>query len=181
MNKAVAAFAFGLLILSSVPAHAGEGQRPPLPAASPEFERIKSLAGTWEGTATEMKKEGEPQTGIIEYEITSGGAAVVERLFKGTPHEMVSIYYDRGGKLTMTHYCMLGNRPELALAAGSSPDDIRLEHAAGSDGIDEASEMHMHGLTLAFADADHFTQTWTSWENGQPMPACTVIALARKK
>ena len=51
-----------------------------------------------------------------EYSITAGGSAVLEKIFPDTPHEMVSVYYDDDhGKLAMTHYCMMRNRPSFSL------------------------------------------------------------------
>src|SRR3989304_768334 len=53
--------------------------------------------------------------GALIAKSTDGGSAILETLFPGTPHEMVSVYYDDGGKLGMTHYCMLGNQPQMTL------------------------------------------------------------------
>jgi hypothetical protein len=41
----------------------------------------------------------------VEYRVTGAGSAVVETLFPGTPHEMVTVYHARKGVLCMTHYC----------------------------------------------------------------------------
>ena len=41
--------------------------------------------------------------------VTAGGSAILETTAAGTPMEMISRYRYRGGKLFMTHYCMLGN------------------------------------------------------------------------
>src|SRR5437868_1614896 len=75
---------------------------------SPEFDRMKSLAGTWKGIVD--MGQG-PVDMTVEYRVVSGGSVVEERLFAGTPKEMVTMYHDRKGKLALTHYCMLGNQP----------------------------------------------------------------------
>ena len=50
----------------------------------------------------------------VEYRLTAGGSALVETLFPGASRgQMVSMYYDRKGKLAMTHYCMLRNQPGM--------------------------------------------------------------------
>src|SRR5438874_13495708 len=77
-------------------------EHPAPPPASESLQRVQSLKGVWEG-ADPMNKEGGKLT--VEYQPTSGGSAVMERLGPGTPHEMISMYYDRDGKVEMTHYC----------------------------------------------------------------------------
>jgi len=54
---------------------------------SPEFERMKALAGTWKGTV-DMGQGVKPMK--VEYRIVSGGSVIEERLFAGTPKEMVT-------------------------------------------------------------------------------------------
>src|SRR5215813_2467787 len=90
---------------------AGEHTKSP-PAPSAEFERLKGLVGTWKGTGD--MGQG-PMDFTVEYRLISGGSALEERVFAGTPKEMVTMYYDRNGKLGLTHYCMLGNRPGMQL------------------------------------------------------------------
>src|SRR3954467_2783963 len=67
---------------------------------SPEFERMKALAGTWKGK-TDMGQG--PIEMTVEYRVISGGSAVEERIFAGTPKEMVTMYHDKNGKLALTH------------------------------------------------------------------------------
>lgn len=153
----------GFLALGTVGALAVQ-EKPAAPAptaGSAEFERLKTLVGRWKGTST-SQAHGE-QAADVEYRLTSGGSALVETMFPGTAHEMVSIYHDRDGKLVMTHYCMLKNQPEMDLqkaGPGQLVFDLSPRSAIGAD------EPHMHALTLTLEDADHVTQEWTMYEGG---------------
>ncbi len=156
----VAAVCVGLV---SSGARADTGAQGPT-AGSPEFERIKALAGRWEGTSA--MDGGNEQPAVVEYRVTSGGSIVAETLFPGTEHEMLSVYHDRGGKLAMTHYCMLSNQPEMDLTE-SRPDHLTLSLSDRSH-LDAAKDLHMHALTIAFVDDNHLTETWSSFEGGKP-------------
>lgn len=134
---------------------------------SAEFEKLKKLAGKWEGTSIMGGKE---QKVAVEYQVTSGGSALMEKLMPGTPHEMVSMYYEKGGKPRMTHFCMLYNRPELELKSAKG-NDMNFELAKG--GEVKTGEAHMHALTTRWVDDDHFTQKWTSYEGGKPKETST--------
>lgn len=129
---------------------------------SPEFERMKSLVGKWQGK-TDMG-EG-PMEFTVEYRLISGGSAIEERIFAGTPKEMVTMYHDKKGKLALTHYCMLGNRPGMLLKS-SDAKTLNFDFDA-TCGVDDKSEMHMHSLTVKFDDADTITQDWKLFENGK--------------
>jgi len=138
-----------------------------------EFDRVKALVGTWRGPANEGAMNNDPVT--VEYRLTSGGSAVVETLFPGTSHEMVSVYHQDHGKLAMTHYCLMGNQPKLQeVAANDQQIELQLSPDSGLD----PSSPHMHALTIAWADPNHITQTWTSYEQGQPKEK-SVFTLAR--
>ena len=176
-HAAAIAVAGGVMLAGSLVGWATSGSdmaQPP--SVSAEFQKIRALAGTWKGTTVEP--DGKEQPAVVEYLVTSGGSAVVETLFPGTDHAMVSVYHDHKGKLAMTHYCMLGNQPQLALTS-ETPDRMELSLAPDS-GIDASTETHMHALTLAWADADHVKQTWTLFEHGKATGA-TTITLAREK
>lgn len=130
---------------------------------SAEFERIKSLEGTWTGTADMHGKE---TSVTINYETSSGGSVVIETMMPGTPHEMVSIYYEEDGKLMMKHYCLLYNQPVMAMT-NSDADSIELELVEG-DNMDESKDMHMHSVTFTFNGDNEMTQSWTSYKDGKP-------------
>src|ERR1043165_965978 len=86
-------------------------------SGSPEFERRKSLVGTWKGK-TDMGQG--PIDLTMQYRLLAGGSVLEERVFAGTPNEMVTMYYDNGDNLALTHYCMLGNRPGMLLKSSDS-------------------------------------------------------------
>ena len=163
----------GILIVGMGVAQAGE--YPDAPAkGSAEFERIKQFEGRWQGVSSGM---GSPEEKVeVVYHVTSGASAVVETLFPGTPHEMVSVYTERDDKISMTHYCMLGNQPKLQLTAG---DDKRFDFSLAEDAdIHAATEKHMHALTLSFAGSDQLTQRWACFEGGKEKDSI-VITLTR--
>src|SRR5260370_586632 len=101
-----------LLVLPITAAALFAGEPNPAKPPSPEFERMKSLAGTWKGKA-DMGQGLMEFT--VEYRLISGGSAIEERIFADTPKEMVTMYNDQNGKLALTHYCMLGNRPGMVV------------------------------------------------------------------
>lgn len=153
-------------------ASAGEMQLPPYKGSQP-FESLKSLAGTWEGAKVSGEKE-EPVK--VEYKVSSNGSTVVETLFPGTPYEMITVYHDKGGKLTMTHYCAIGNQPQMDLVkTDGKVMEFSLSEASH---IDVAKEGHMHGLKLTMVDQDHLIQNWTMYKDGKDGGA-TTIKLAR--
>jgi len=150
-----------LLLVGAFVAYAGEGRGTPY-SGSKGYERMKQLVGVWEGTSN-MGKEG--QKVRVEYHLTAGGSALVETLFPGTPEEMISVYYDNGGKLSMTHYCMLQNRPSMKLQKAGA-DTLEFVFAKGS-GIDPKKDTHMHALTISFVDKNHIAENWTLFEEGK--------------
>ncbi len=152
-HRILVAVCLALFTLSSV-AHAGS--TPPPDKSSPELQRIKSLAGRWT-TVTSMFT-GKPQRMYTEYQVTAGGSAVLERIFPGTPMEMISVYYDDDhGKLAMTHYCVMRNRPTLKLQS-STPDTLILKVVSVS-GLQSKKEARMGNITYAFKDKNHFVAT----------------------
>jgi hypothetical protein len=150
-----------LLLVGSFMAYAMEGGRAPY-SGSKEYERMKQLVGVWEGTSN-MGKEGQPVR--VEYRLTAGGSAIVETLFPGTSEEMISVYHDNRGKLSMTHYCMLQNQPSMKLQ-NAGTDRLDFTFAKGN-GINPKKDPHMHALSISFVDKDHIVQNWTFFEDGK--------------
>lgn len=147
-----------LLLVSSGSGAAPKGDY----TGSKELERLKTLAGKWEGS---MKTEKGDTPFNAEYRVVSGGSVVEERLFAGTPKEMVTMYHDRGGKVALTHYCMLCNQPSMLLKE-SGDASVSFDFDPSS-AIDVGKDAHMHALTLKFVDADTLEHNWTLYEDGK--------------
>jgi hypothetical protein len=152
---------FGLTI---TPLHAGENMVMKPYEGSKEFNQMKKLLGSWEGTSKMHSDKDQRIT--VDYALMSNGSVIVETLFKGTPDEMVTTYYDRKGKLSLTHYCAVGNRPLMELISGND-NELKFDFSAEND-IDPKTEMHMHALTITFVDENSIRQDWMSYTNGQP-------------
>jgi len=153
--------ALAVMLLGAAAVHAGEQTGAPV-THSMDFDRMKKLVGVWEGKS-DMGKGME--TLRITYELTSAGNAVVERFDAGKPHEMITVYYDYGGKLAMTHYCSLGNQPHMELS-NPGADNLMFILSNKMPGLVSTNEMHMHALTIAVNDKDSITQTWTLYDKG---------------
>ncbi len=163
-----------LLFLGLSLAYGGDSPSAPY-SGSKGFERMKELTGVWEGTSN-MPKEGEKVR--VEYRVSSGGSSIVETLFPGTPHEMVSVYFDNKGQLTMTHYCALRNQPRMKLQNADSPT-LNFMFAGGTN-INSKKDAHMHSLTITLVDKNHIVQKWTLFENGKEKET-SVFELSRVK
>ncbi len=139
-----------------------ENMMPAPIAHSGDFERMKGLVGVWEGNV-DMGKGMESLK--VTYELTSAGNAILERFAAGQPHEMVTVYHDRGGKLTMTHYCSLGNQPHMEL---TNPGETTMKFVLSKkdSGLASLNETHMHALTITVDGKDSIAHTWTLYDKG---------------
>jgi hypothetical protein len=143
-------------------------------ADSKEFALVKGLVGTWKGTCD---MGGKPTATTTTFRLTAAGSAVVETMDVGTPHEMTNVYHDVNGKLEMTHYCALGNAPQMRVVK-SDADSVALE-AVAANGIDPKITPHMHGLAYSFGDKNHLTATWTALNVGKEHEAPSVFSYTR--
>ena len=133
-------------------------------AAHQGFEKIKALNGDWEVARAPTDHEHGPMSGTVSYKVTAGGSAVLETLFGGSEHEMVTLYYIDGDTLSLTHYCMLGNRPHMRAEPRSEPNQLTFK-CFGDDKIE--ADDHMHQVTFTFVDPDHLKTEWVLFKGGK--------------
>jgi hypothetical protein len=62
-------------------------------AQSPQLDKLKSLAGNWEGKSTDGKAIH------ASYKLVSGGTAVAETLSASGEPDMLTVYHSNGGRL----------------------------------------------------------------------------------
>ena len=165
MKTKITSICTALLLAASIVANAAEtGKSDVAKTDSPEFARMKTLVGSWAGKAD--MGQG-PIDMNVQYRLLAGGSVLEERCFVGTPSEMVTMYYDQAGKLAMTHYCVLGNRPGMKLKA-SDAKSITFDFDA-TCGINPKKESHMHALSITFDDADTITTSCKAIMDGKEM------------
>ena len=143
---------------------AGDEAPPGFDATGTALEPMTRLVGYW--TTPDNDNDGKPDA-TVKYFRTSNGSAVVEMLFPGTEHEMVTMYNLDGEALVMTHYCALGNQPRL-VGRQVKPNVIEFTFRDGMN-MDSSKDMYMGAMTLTIKDDDHMTQAWRSFNAGEPM------------
>jgi hypothetical protein len=134
----------------------------PAPAA---LDRFKALAGDWVAAEDgEMAKKGDL---VARYAVTAAGSAVVETVFPGSAHEMVTVYHADGPDVVLTHYCMEGNQPRMrARAASGSRFDFAFD---GGTNIDPKRDRHMNSAILELLGPDEIRSQWTELAEGKPV------------
>jgi hypothetical protein len=162
MKTTITSLIATVLLASAGWLNAGEPGKQAKPG-SPELERMKTLAGTWQG---KVDMGQGPVDMTVVYSVIAAGSVVEERIFPGTPNEMVSMFYDKDGKLAMTHYCVLGNRPAMALKS-SDANSLTFDFDGSCCDVNPAKDSHMHAMTIRFDDADTITGTCKAIMDGK--------------
>jgi len=127
------------------------------------FERLKTLAGTWQGQAGHGPAS---QAATVTYRVASGGSVVEETLFPGTPHEMISMYHLVNGELVLTHYCAMANQPRMRLDRKSSTPDRLVFAFDGGTSFDPAKDTHIHSGVVEWR-GESLHNVWTVFSGGK--------------
>lgn len=155
--------AFVLLALSTIALAQSDAQK--------SFDKLKTLAGSWEGSVTTLPQQSEMKDQIIQVtlRVTSRGNALMhEMTTSGMPDDPITMLYLDGDRLLLTHYCDAGNRPRMV--AKASPDGKTVEF----DFLDVAGSTqygHMHHAVFTTIDANHHTEDWIFMQGDKPVHA----------
>ena len=131
--------------------------------ATQQFERMKRMAGTWQGKST---KGWENRVTIRV--IARGSAILSTSEFIGENGEgMATLYYLDGGQLKLTHYCEARNQPTLVLSE-LSEDGKRAEFTFHSGtGMASRDVGHMDRLIVRFEGDDVHHDRWSWYSKGK--------------
>src|SRR5207248_4336088 len=139
--------------------------------AQKSFDKLKALAGTWEGKVATVPPTPEIEGKLMQVtlRVTSMGNALMHEMTGGgRPDDPITMFYLDGDRLLLTHYCDAGNRPRME--AKASPDgktvDFDLLDVAGSN-----QHQHMHHAKFTFIDANHHAEDWTFMMGDKPVHA----------
>lgn len=162
-RHATAAATMLFVALFALNVQAGEGHDHGKAPGNAAFDKLKSLAGTWD--ATMLERNGEKTT--VVYKVASGGTVVQETMFVGTPMEMITMYTADGDGIVATHYCSGDNQPSMRLNAAKSTADELVFDFVNVRGRNTAS--HINGLKMKFAADGKVEETWSTTSDGTHM------------
>ena len=149
-----------LLCLGLLGACAGTSQQAAPPIG---LETLRSLEGSWFPVTEGGELAQEPAN---VFRVTAGGSAVLEEVFPGQEHEMVTVYQQGAEGLELIHYCAAGNAPHMRLDPASTSDDLRFL-CDGGVGITDHTEGHMHTGRIVRLGPDELLTEWGYWSGGQ--------------
>ena len=154
-------FLITALIASPLAVPAGEPKSVPTTDATAAFARLKSLVGEWEANTSSGKAH-------LSYELVSGDTALLERESSDAMPSMVTLYSVDGGRLLLTHYCMVGNQPRMqAKAFDPASGELQFQFLDATN-LSSPSAGHMHNAKIRIVDNSHMISEWQFYENGKP-------------
>lgn len=166
----VIALGLGVLAVQSL------AQDKPAVNASAGLERFKQLAGDWVGKGKHGDEEHEAK---VNYKVTSGGSTVVETIDPGGDHEMITVIHPDGDALLLTHYCMIGNQPQMKAQPKAGENKVAFEFVKATN-LKSDRDMHMRNVTFTFVDKDTLVTEWTNYDQGKEAGKA-IFTLKRKK
>lgn len=145
-----------VLPLAALAQNPSQPSSQPTPSASQaSFDKLKSLAGAWQGTL-----DGKPTHGKITLRVTSMGNTLMHEMkSEDTPDDPITMFTLDGDRLVLTHYCDAGNQPHMV--ATVSPDgNTYTFNFVNATNLLPSQEGHMQRVTFTFLDPDHHTEKW---------------------
>ena len=148
--------------------------------AQKSFDKLKTLAGFWEGHVTTFPPAAEIEGKAMQVSLrptSMGNALMHEMTGAGRPDDPITMLYLDQDRLLLTHYCDAGNRPRMT--GKMSPDGKTVEF----DFLDVAGSTqygHMHHAVFTLVDANHHTEEWTYMNPGDK-PVRAHVDLQRTK
>ena len=158
-----------LFVLVAASAFAADTNTTPSDAQK-SFDKLKALAGTWEGTFEGHRLD-------VTLRVTSMGNALMHEMKGSGPEDPITMFNLDADRLLLTHYCDAGNRPRMV--GKISPDGKTLEFEF-LDLSGSTEPGHMQHVTFTFIDADHHIEKWQfAMADGKTMGG--VLELKRTK
>src|SRR6267378_1643548 len=126
--------------------------------AQKSFDKLKTLAGSWEGHVTTVPQQAEIEGKLmqISLRVTSMGNALMHEMTgAGRPDDPITMLYLDADRLLLTHYCDAGNRPRMV--GKISPDGKTVEF----DFLDVSGSTQrgmMNHMVFTMIDANHHSE-----------------------
>jgi len=122
------------------------------------FEKLKSLAGTWEG------KNSSGQAVRESYRVTANGSAVMNEI-EGA-HNMITMFHLDGDRLLLTHYCGAGNQPRMKSVPVGDGNSVAFDFLDATN-VTSPESGHMHRAVFTLVGGKDRTEEWVWRQDGK--------------
>ena len=134
--------------------------------AQKSFDKLKTLAGSWEGilTTNPPTPEVEGKHAQATMRVTSMGNAIVHEMkIEGRQDDPITMLYLDDARLMLTHYCDAGNRPRMVARSSADGKTVEFDFLDVAGGTQYG---HMHHALFTFIDPNHHIEDWTYMSPG---------------
>ena len=133
--------------------------------AQKSFDKLKALAGSWEGTL-----DGKPTHGHVSLRVTSMGNTLMHEMSgPDRPDDPITMFHMDGDRLVMTHYCDAGNQPHMLGTVSPDGKTFTFDFVSATN-LQSSQEGHMQHVVFNIIDSDHHTEKWEfAMADGKPM------------
>ena len=124
----------------------------PQSEAQKAFEKLKTLAGSWQGSVMGMSVQA-------TIRVTSRGNAILHEMTSSAmPDNPVTMIYVDGNRLLLTHYCDSGNRPRMEgkISADGNTLEFSLVDITGN-----TERGFMNRIVFTMVDPNHHNEEST--------------------
>jgi len=144
-------------------------QQTPMPKTSSSesdaqkvFEKMKPLAGSWEGSIMGRSVQ-------VTISLVSGGSAIMHDFIFNKRGSEITMFYVEGDRLLVTHYCEAGNRSRME--GKMSPDGKSIEFSF-LDVVGTTQRGFVKGMRFTMIDPNHHIVEMTYIQpDGKPLQA----------
>lgn len=169
--------AIAVLLLTTTAATAAPGDAV---SGKQAFEQLKTLAGSWSGTAEGEGEEAEAEAEKVDkvvhdFRVSAAGTVVMETMGPGSEHEMINMYHLDGEELVLTHYCAGGNQPTMRLDSEASTAQKLVFAFTGGTNLDPDVDSHIHSAEITIVGNDEIVSDWTAWSGGTEVGGMTFL------
>jgi hypothetical protein len=126
--------------------------------AAKAFDKMKLLAGTWEGKTTDGHAVSE------KFEVMSAGGSLMSDLNMEEP--MTSMFYLDGNQLMMTHFCPSKNQPRMKATISPDGNTITFDFLDATN-LATPETGHMHRAVYILMGPDSLAEEWTWRQKGK--------------
>ena len=129
------------------------------------FERLKQLAGEWDGSSTQGWQ------GRHSMLIIARGSAILSASnidpHPGANEVMATLFHLDGDRLMLTHYCVAGNQPRLVATAVRNEGRTIEFSFLDATNMRSRDDGHMDRAVFTIESSDRYRSRWTFFRNGQ--------------